>query len=1169
LKKEEQIIREETDKKETDDVKTMLRYFEERKEILWFEKIEGKIITDPMELVKAIRTVINHTVLEHLDGADNDDARRDLDLKGVITFNTFDKIYQSAGLNPFKSSEIWSFLKTLGLAYPLQGEGSEEFVLIPSLINNKTENINDMMKDKKTMEDSSTTMVLQYTSKHSYQSTRIFYDFVRTFVDTFLTEGDLSNITRSYSQKVESRELGLVAGIQGVIDKYHQRFHFMLLFYETPLINRHGMVEGSFVREGSVQIYIQPIIEDTSKAVTITILRELDQQLNSKTQNTHRSMPCKKCKEEGREGSFKVDKLLEKLYNTCNTIERHELGDDTRQLWDELWDDICPICLDKLFVAPVITSCGHTFCWCCIVTQRRSQHEGRFKCSMCKEIYASVEANFAIPGSCCRDMTPDEMKEVGPWPIQSTPVSGTAFKEETNLDGEMSSEHEKKPEDGSFIDKAESECAFQTEEEDPALLDSHPFQQFMIPQQASVSILGGAMRITCTDHPITVRARLCPSQMFYKIAAEMSEVHGPMVDIHLVEPPDKLPPGVEIGIKHFLSVPHSPDIRDGLEADNHSHHFLKATNVEGKLEIEVIESFPEIRSSYFTTKKLKSQPLCQIVSGWFGIGKEDARCSHPSPKQLVLTQMEERCPHRPNSLYLWLKCGASDSDFKKKTEDCKHEKSGVYMEVTRLNTSPDVKYEMSVKLSEECLEWVSSGLTSHYEMCQQNGVLRFGGLIKGEVNCGCGKGDPCRDGQKVFLKVKEMGGNQPTQGYEQEDNALLGNHVMCEKDPKCAKDDEPQKKPDFSGQKASGGSSVSSIHPGPSTKDPSINISVNVQASHSEQSQNTTNITENSIHIEDMNVEMKLEKATFRNTLVKDLEKDAETFEIEEEANISFRKGRDLLDVGMILDSTCLMIVENQTNRKCGTGFLAKFKNQDDAFFVTAGHNFTDENGKIPDTIEFDKYHLFFHNMYGIHRKSDLSEAVGSKYLSLKDLNPSPKGFEIAYQYNQSTRFAQNRDFFFLRVEEEILKSKDLVCLPICTASPIPNEAIWIFGHPADDGNGKGGAWNGASKLRLRASQGLVKDQKEFQAKLKPRGTSNNRRYLEGLEEMSHQKIFYDASTLRGHSGSPCLVCRPESEPVWSVIGIHNGGIPEFDVNFAQLMPTQEEFVVQKKPRYL
>ena len=311
---------------------------------------------------------------------------------------------------------------------------------------------------------------------------------------------------------------------------------------------------------------------------------------------------------------------------------------------------------------------------------------------------------------------------------------------------------------------------------------------------------------------------------------------------------------------------------------------------------------------------------------------------------------------------------------------------------------------------------------------------------------------------------------------------------------------------------------------------------------------------------------MNIEKANFRNTLVQDLEKEIETLKIGEEANISFRKGRDLLDVGMILDSTCLMVVENQTNRKCGTGFLAKFKNQDDAFFVTAGHNFKDENGKIPETIEFDKYHLFFHNMYGIHRESDLSEAVGSKYLSLKDLNPSANDFVIAYQYNQNTGFAQNRDYFCLRVEEEILKSKDLVCLPICMGTPKPNEAIWIFGHPADDGNGKGGAWNGASRLRLKASQGLVKDRKEFQANLKPTKTStiNKQRKLRGLEEMSHQKIFYDVSTLRGHSGSPCLVCRPESEPVWSVIGIHNGGIPDFDLNFAQLMPTQEEFVVQK-----
>ena len=40
---------------------------------------------------------------------------------------------------------------------------------------------------------------------------------------------------------------------------------------------------------------------------------------------------------------------------------------------------------------------------------------------------------------------------------------------------------------------------------------------------------------------------------------------GPVVDVELVDPPDKAPPGVVFGIKHLLTVPNSPDVQEALE----------------------------------------------------------------------------------------------------------------------------------------------------------------------------------------------------------------------------------------------------------------------------------------------------------------------------------------------------------------------------------------------------------------------------------------------------------------------------------------------------------------------------------------------------------------------------------------------------------------------------
>lgn len=105
------------------------------------------------------------------------------------------------------------------------------------------------------------------------------------------------------------------------------------------------------------------------------------------------------------------------------------------------------------------------------------------------------------------------------------------------------------------------------------------------------------------------------------------------------------------------------------------------------------------------------------------------------------------------------------------------------MKVTELNTSADVGYEVSVRLSEGCSEW-DTRTTSHYEMCRNNGsMILGGGLIKGEVRCGCGEGDHCHDGHKVFLKVEEKRGEQIS--LVNNHNALLGSHEACKSDPTC------------------------------------------------------------------------------------------------------------------------------------------------------------------------------------------------------------------------------------------------------------------------------------------------------------------------------------------------------------------------------------------------
>ena len=96
------------------------------------------------------------------------------------------------------------------------------------------------------------------------------------------------------------------------------------------------------------------------------------------------------------------------------------------------------------------------------------------------------------------------------------------------------------------------------------------YQEITVPAHRTRAILGGAMTVSCKDDPVTLKARLCPSDDFNEIASELAEVYGPMVDVH-VHPSGNLPSGVEIGIKHFLDVPRSLGAKESLEKDGHSH----------------------------------------------------------------------------------------------------------------------------------------------------------------------------------------------------------------------------------------------------------------------------------------------------------------------------------------------------------------------------------------------------------------------------------------------------------------------------------------------------------------------------------------------------------------------------------------------------------------------
>ena len=122
----------------------MIEYFAGTKEFLWFRHIEDLkelVITEPMMLVKSLRSVICHNVSDNFKGIGFDNAKQDLVQKGLLSYKDFCAIYEATSSedNGFSPAETWNFLKMLGISLPLTDIAGDQRVLIPCLIKDITQ----------------------------------------------------------------------------------------------------------------------------------------------------------------------------------------------------------------------------------------------------------------------------------------------------------------------------------------------------------------------------------------------------------------------------------------------------------------------------------------------------------------------------------------------------------------------------------------------------------------------------------------------------------------------------------------------------------------------------------------------------------------------------------------------------------------------------------------------------------------------------------------------------------------------------------------------------------------------------------------------------------------------------------------------------------------------
>ena len=185
-------------------------------EIIWYSAIpqltyprnsselRNQIITDPMHLIRALRSLLNHNVKDSFDKTKPASARyyEDLTQRGKISFDVFKKIYRGKQFSP---EEVWGFLFQLDIACPLDDKGSLAF--IPSLINNEME---EEFKERLTvMKKRSSSLCIQYTLERA--SVGIFFKLLANFAKA--TSG--SEVELGFVQKVEKREMAITAGVSG------------------------------------------------------------------------------------------------------------------------------------------------------------------------------------------------------------------------------------------------------------------------------------------------------------------------------------------------------------------------------------------------------------------------------------------------------------------------------------------------------------------------------------------------------------------------------------------------------------------------------------------------------------------------------------------------------------------------------------------------------------------------------------------------------------------------------------------------------------------------------------------------------------------------------------------------------------------------------------------
>ena len=313
------------------EMSTILDYFVTEGEILWYKDKEvlcETLITQPMILVRSLRTIITHKAANKFEGVKFKARRCDIRDRGLLTFSDFQEVYNSQKFPIFPAKETWEFIVQLGLGIPLQETEGDKLMMIPCLINETMEPL--VNKIEENLDKDEEAICVRYLFDRSSATIGLYHKFLEIFSQIFLWGENGGDIDMAFSQKVEGKKLGCVGGVQGSIKwitegmQEPDSFTFLILEYETGFIPEDSEeTRRPFSVERGLRIYLKPEKGKLTGAV-FDIFQKLDKGFSPFLGVVQRSLSCKDCQQKQNDGFFFLDQGIELTSTSRRCEAKHQ-----------------------------------------------------------------------------------------------------------------------------------------------------------------------------------------------------------------------------------------------------------------------------------------------------------------------------------------------------------------------------------------------------------------------------------------------------------------------------------------------------------------------------------------------------------------------------------------------------------------------------------------------------------------------------------------------------------------------------------------------------------------------------------------------------------------------------------------------------------------------------